>query len=256
MTCAIPLSKSDETFQQLAMLAGLGVSPDEIGLLRHERAARACVHTDAVSAYQALGVIAMFRWSLQGVRENFERAIRLHSGAFVRANYGRALAGLNDMAGAAEELEVAAEKEPTNLSYLRTAITYRFCAGQWTRARELLDRLDQRTREPGVRMLGFRNTLDFAREIGIRDETVSKSAASALEFLRSKKVRVKDFSHSLDNVSGDDTVYLDVLVETSEEEARILDDEHALSIFDAVDDSQAGLFVLFIESYQTDDAAR
>jgi hypothetical protein len=255
MTCAIPLLKTDETFQQLTMLADLGAPPDEVSLLRHERAARECIRADAVNAYQALGVIAMFRWSPEGVKENFERAIALNSGAFVRANYGRALAGLNDVTGAAEELEAAAEKEPTNLNDLRAAITYRFCAGQWTRAEELLDRLDQRTREPGVRMLGFRNTLDFAKAISIRDETVSKSVACAVEFLRSKKVRVKDFSHSLDDVSGDDTVYLDIHVETSKEEARILDDELALLIFDAVDDLQPGLFALFIQSHHTAHAA-
>ncbi len=255
MSWAIPLLKTDEAFQQLTALADLGVSPDELSLQRHERAARECIHTDAVGAYQALGAVAMFRWSVEGVREHFERAVRLHSGAAVRANYGRALAELNDVVGAAVELEIASEKEPTNLSYLRAAIMYRFGAGQWTRARELLDRLDQRTREPGVRMLGLRNTLEFASVISLRDETVSESVACALEFLRSRKVRVKGFFHSIDDVSGDDTVYLDIQIGTSKEEAKALDEELTSLLFDTVEDLQPGLFALSLDSCHAADVA-
>lgn len=248
MTCAIPLSKSEETFQRLTALAELGASPDEVSLVRHERAAREGICADAVNAYQALGVIAMFRWSPEGTKDNFERAIRLHSGTFVRANYGRALADLNDVAGAAGEHEAACGKEPANLNYLRAAIIHRFCAGQWARAGELLDLLDQRTREPGVRMLDFRSTVNFAKAISVRDETVSKSVACAVNFLRERKVRVGNFAHGFDQISGDDTVYLDINVAVSKEEARLLDEEFTPYLFDAVDDLQPGLFALFIDS--------
>lgn len=247
MPAAQPQTKAHEAFLALVAMAENGTRPSDLDLRRVERVARDSIGVDAVNAYQALGVVGMLRWSIEMVRENFRHAMRLSSSADILANFARALADINQPSEAAEQMESAALREPENLEFLRGAIAYRFCAGEWSRADELLKTLALRILDSDDEMQSFKNAIDLSKAIGVREETVRKTIDCALRFLSERKICAKHFSHGSDRMPGEECIYINLHIDPSDGNARALDEELTPLLFDEIDDLQLGSFVLYIE---------
>jgi tetratricopeptide (TPR) repeat protein len=256
MESAAPQSKASEAFNRLVDLAEEAIVPDELALARFEKAARDSMHNDPGMAFQVLGVVAMLRWRLADVKSNFEEAIRQGAGVDGMANYGRALADMNEARAAAAQLFEAARREPGRLEFLRGAISYAYCAGEWTRALNLVESLERRTPDLDEGSKRIKDVIGFAQKIGVRDETVMNSVDCALAFLRDKKIRTLEFGHSTERLRGEECIYLAINIGGDDDAAAALDDELTPVLFESVQDLQLGSFVLSIQTRPFYDAAR
>ncbi|WGS54616.1 hypothetical protein LFL96_26780 [Paraburkholderia sp. D15] len=242
-----PLSKAQEAFNRLADLLALRDEIDEFTLSRLERMAKEALQVDASNAYQVLGMIASRRWDAAGVNSNFQRAILSAPRAEIHANFGRALCDLNDLEEASVQVGIAADKEPENLLYLRSAINWSFCAGRWTRAQELMRVLLTRTKEQVQQSAELVSMAEMAQRIGLREETVQRTVSCAMEFLQSKKIRVVNYSNSAEKGRGEECIYFAFIVDVDAETARDVDDELTPILFQQVGELQLDSFVFTIE---------
>ena len=243
-----PLSKAQEAFNQLADRLTENDEIDEFTLNRLERMADEGLRVDPSNAYQVLGMIASRRWDVDGVSSNFRRAMLAAPRAEIYANFGRALCDLNDLDEASTQVAIAAEREPENLLYLRSAINWSFCAGKWTRARELTRLLLSRTKEQVQQQAELISMTEMAERIGLREETVWKTVACATAYLRSKKIRVINYSNSAEKSRGEECIYFAFLIDCDPQVAGDLDDELTPILFQEVGDLQLDSFVFTIES--------
>jgi hypothetical protein len=143
---------------------------------------------------------------------------------------------------------IAADKEPENLLYLRSAINWSFCAGRWTRAQQLLRVLLTRTKEQVQQSAELVSMAEMAHRIGLREETVQNTVTCAMEFLRSRKIRVINYSNSAEKGRGEECIYFAFLVDVDPQTARDLDDELTPILFQKVGELQLESFVFTIES--------
>ncbi|WP_186057644.1 hypothetical protein [Burkholderia gladioli] len=248
MISPVPQSKAHEAFQQLVRLRADGGEMDPFTRARFEKAANESVVVDPVSAYQVLGILAAIQWDADKVREFFKLAIDAGGGAPVVANYGRALRDMNFLDEAADYVEQAAESEPERLTFLKEAISSRLCSGNWDRALKLIDTLSKRVPALDDDHIRAIHLIELARSIGLRDETVHRSIAVAVDLLREEKIFLVGVADDIDDISDDSAVYYDLYVSTSHERAQELDDMLTPRLFEKVEDLQLNVFGLQIKA--------
>lgn len=248
MANPLPQSKAREAFQRLAELSNKRRPIDELSLARFERAARDSMNVDPVNSSQLMGAIAAHRWNMESVQLHFSQAIESGGDHEVWSNYATALRFMNRTREAAPIAEHAIAMAPMNLTYLKDAISNRICLGDWKKARELIDVLSVRTADIGD---DFREALDafcLAERIGLNERTVGSCMDIALELLEKEKVRFDGVKQWTDELSDDGSIYLDLLIYASDEDAESLDDRLTPLLFDGVADLQLSIFGLTIKA--------
>ncbi|WP_087688038.1 hypothetical protein [Pandoraea sp. PE-S2R-1] len=248
MANPIPLSKARAAFAELGDIAHARIEADEFTLARCERDAKASFDEDPIGALQLLGVVASFRWDDVGVQSNFERALAMGGSTTVQSNYARALGDINRYRQAANQFLLASGREPENLALLRSAIVLNFSVFEFDVARELCEKLAQRTPSLGDDMREDMKMIEGIEKLGVDLETVRRTIDCALSFLASKNVRAVGFKQALDVSDGDGCLYVDVVVRTSEVRARELDEEFTPVLFDSIEHPQLSSIVVGLEA--------
>jgi hypothetical protein len=219
------------------------VELDEFTAARLERAARAGIGNDPEHAYQTLGIIAASKWDVESMQSNFECAMRYASSGAVCVNYATSLNCTARLLEGAEQAETAAQREPTNLAYLRIAIDSNWNAGRWARALELQEQYHKRTVDEMPLEFSYReNAFRIAERNGVKLETIEQLHTALFRFLSERHVRCLGAQAFTDSTPGEEAIYVTALVPGEAHEVRKLDEELTGVLFDAVEEFPLGTF--------------
>jgi tetratricopeptide (TPR) repeat protein len=128
-----PQTKAEQALDQIQKIRIFDL-PDELTLARFKKTAEDSLKIDPVSAHLILGTIAAHQWNYDGIVQHFTDAYELSRDASALVNKSLALQSIEKVAESALVIEKASDLEPTNLEYLRMAITSAAAAGRYEKA--------------------------------------------------------------------------------------------------------------------------
>ncbi|MEW6345512.1 MAG: hypothetical protein AB1704_33100 [Pseudomonadota bacterium] len=244
MRLSQPKSTAEAAFDEvIALMNRRFVELDQFAAARLERAARAGIGNDPEHAYQTLGIVAASKWDVEGMHSNFEHATRYASNGAIYVNYATSLNCTARLLEGAEQAEAAAQREPTNLAYLRIAIDSNWNAGRWARALELQEqyrkrKMDEMPLEFSYHERAFRT----AERNGVKFEAIEQLHTALFRFLSERHVRWLGAQAFIDSAPGEEAIYVTALVPGDANEVRKLDEELTSVLFDAVEEFPLGAF--------------
>ena len=183
-TLTIPMpvreTKSNELVELLNRLAE---QPSEFQLAKAKREAKALVSKDANEGYTLLGIIAALEQNAGEMHRNHRLAIQnAPNNWWGQENYAKSLFRLGYFSEASDLASRLADRDPTHLDILRTAIGASTRAGKLERAIDLYARAGKLNYEDGaVRndMEAVFSVVDFLRSAGITEAVLEKAVSIA-----------------------------------------------------------------------------
>jgi tetratricopeptide (TPR) repeat protein len=241
-----PAELADLLFDRLIRAVDQGMQgiPDELEIRRLERDAAALLKADPLAAHQILGGIAALRWEVERMRSHHEAALRYRPTAQVYRNYATSLQLVGMFPDAANNIRIASEKQPENLTLLHTAGSFALWAGNVTEALQLELELEKRNPDHvSGTTKALKSLLGVMERHSIRERDVQDAWNLAFELLREKKQR---FSHIGMEVDDDqDAAFLTIHPEASTKEVLALDKELGRRFADRFPDLSSALVVQY-----------
>jgi len=225
---AQPADLARQLFDRLVRVADQGVQgiPDELEMRRLERDAKALLKTDPGKAHQLLGGIAAIRWDIDGMHSHHLAALKHAGKASTYRNYATSLQLVGLFQEAAKYLEIACERQPENLAYLRTASTFALWAGSPHKALELELQLQKRDPDHSLAdrpVAIIKKLLALMERQGISEADLQAAMGLTFDFLRNRKER---FTHvSLTPDEDQDAAFFTIHVDLPAKEVVTADAE-------------------------------
>lgn len=185
------------------------------------------------AGYVALARLALIQWDLQGIHENFKKAINIADSAETRFIYANSLQLLGEYAAAAEQVLIASDRDPANLTILGHAIEYCQNAGRYSMATELIKKFAQRSpSKPHRDEEVITNTNAVIQANGISEDVVQRCNAIAFEVLRKHEVTFLRTRTIADTDEMFVMNYIDVPLD--QDAVDRLDEELGVALFDNI----------------------
>lgn len=237
----IPKTKAEEIRIQINPFLESRTLPDEFTLNRFKRDIEMAKSVDAVNAYLALGTLAVLEWDEELLDLSYQNTIRLDASSETYEQYATSLQMLGKYPEAAMNARLASEKNPTDLTCLRRAISYSFIAGEIMMAEQLCDKYALRAPgSPLDRSTQIRHANIALRSSNTTEEVVKKCNAVAFQMLREKQIAFRRIRYESD--LQDSLVMLFIEIIFDEAGVSALDRELGDRLFDEVEEFHPGKY--------------
>ncbi|GEM_PF-2549750 len=206
---------------------------DTFTLKRYKREAISNLHADPYAGHIALSMIALLEWDQEGMETSHRAALGIRNDSFTHAHYANLLMLIGRFQEALDELRIAINMEPGNLTYLRKGIASAESAGNFREAIKLHTLLIER--DPGKNTNIKETTMSLSTMLeanGISEDVVVKSNAIAFEILRRKRLRFLRTRIHADIQDNYAMLYIDL--DADEDVIEKIDEELGIELFDKV----------------------
>lgn len=223
---AQPADLARQLFDRLGRVADQGVHgiPDELEMHRLERDANRLMKADPGKAHQLLGGIAAIRWDVDAMHSHHQTALKYVSTASAHRNYATSLQLVGLFQEAADQVGIASEKQPENLTYLRTASSFALWAGLPRKALSFEVQLARRNpdQSPADRPVALiEELLALMERQGISETDLQSAMGLTFQFLRERKLRFTHVGMSPDE--DQDAAFFVIHVDLAAKEVLIED---------------------------------
>lgn len=238
-------TKAQDLLSKLTALAGGRSRMSELQLAALRREAKESLKVDAFHGYMALGALASISWDEVALNSNHLCAINLSDTELAHRNYAVSLSGVLLYEKAAEEMIVAAEKEPENLATLRKAINFAVIAGMIGVAMNLYKKLSTRSTASDEDDFNARRIAGILRQTGINESEFHQGQSIVLDTLRRHRILPEVISTQVDEDPADPSVWVRFEINTSSQNAQVIHDEACVRLCEELPDGGHPAVLMF-----------
>ena len=218
-----PADIAKQLFERLSLAAGSAEVLDDLEIRRLEREAQKLMKADAWKAHQVLGALAAIKWDVEGVRAHHEASLKLRASGDAYRNYATSLQLVGQFHEAAEAIRTASERQPENITWLRTAIDFTLWEGEVTKAIDLEHEFEKRAPNHESSSGILNRLLAFIERQRISEGELQRALGVAFSLLQKRRQRFKEVELSLDD--DQDTAFFSILINRPTKEVLALDAE-------------------------------
>ena len=238
-------TKAQDLLDKLSGLAGSRKQISELQIAALRREAKQSLHADAFHGYMALGALASLVWDDEALHENHQCAIRLSNSELAHRNYAASLSAVLLYENAANEMMLAVDKEPENLTSLRTAIDFAVFAGMIGAAMKLYRTLKIRSPESNEDDLNANIIAGIFAQAGIDESEFRQGQHIVLDTLRRRKILPETISTQVDDDPADPSVWVKFEINESSQYAQEIHDEACARLCEELPDGGHPAILMF-----------
>ncbi len=242
MTQPIPQTKASQLFDK-AIALGKQKNPSEFTIHSLKRDLLHELKHEPVVSHIALGVLAAMEWNIKDLHKHHNCSISLKDCAWTRDNYAISLAHVGLYHDAAEQVILASEMEPENLTFLTRAIHWSTISGMFPKALELTHTFTQRGGQMSS-LIDAKLISESLIKLGIPEDEFSETQKLAFELLREHKISHEGTRAEIGYCQEDQSIYFEISVATDSKTAVDLECALAIRLNDSLPEWHADKLIL------------
>jgi hypothetical protein len=216
----IARTKAQELLLTITAMANGVSKPSEFTLAALRREAKNSLQTDAYNGYMALGALAALTWNDQGLDENHRLSIALGDNELSHRNYAVSLDAVMRYADAADEMLIASNLHPENITSLIKAFFYAFYAGRLGEAMTLREKLEKRSPESLNQIFDIEGVIHVLNGIDGGEEEFRHGMKIVFDTLRRHHIKPNTIGTRIDRDVSDPSVLLEFYIDTPIQNAQ------------------------------------
>jgi hypothetical protein len=238
-------TKAQDLLDKLSGLAGSRNQITELQIAALRREAKQSLQVDAFHGYMALGALASLVWDDEALHTNHQCAIKLSNSEIAHRNYAASLSAVLLYENAAKEMMLAVDKEPENLTSLRSAIDFSVFAGMIGTAMKLYQMLKIRSPESNEDDFNANRIAGIFAQTGIDESEFRKGQSIVLDILRRRRILPETISTHIDDDPADPSVWVKFEINESSQYAQEVHDEACARLCEELPDGGHPAVLMF-----------